>query len=269
MKLGQRRLPLEFLSASSLSKAVSCPELWRRRYLLHEKEGFGVDRFFGSVDHATIAGYMDDKKRNGLVWSVEQLMGAYAWCWDDELKKAEDHGEPAEWGITDPKKLSDSGKLLVDAYVKQAADLVDPIAIESRFEEKLPGIPIPVIGYIDLETPDRIVERKTAKKRVSAPQPNWRFQGRIYQLAQRKPVSWHVSVRKVHPEVITDLSLPVGNPDQTVVLIQQIYRMLEGFWQRYGSRSPWPTTGTLHPWLCGKCGFGPSLQASCVAWRDQ
>lgn len=266
---GLRRLPIEMLSATSIAKAVACPEAWRRRYLLHEKEGFGPERFFGSVDHATIAAFMDDKMRTGLHWSEEQLQGAYTYCWASELERSDADGEPPNWGLQDPSKLQDQGRLLVSAYVKQAADAVMPIAVESRFEEQLPGVPVPLVGYIDLETQDRIIERKTAAKRVSAPRPNWRFQGRIYQLSQRKPVEWHVSVRKQTPEILTGLVLPVGNPDETVRMVGQIYRMLDDYWHRYGPRTPWPTLGILHEWLCGKCGFGPNFQASCVAWRDQ
>ena len=269
MRLGQRAFPIETLSATSMMKAVACPEAWRRRYLLHEREGFGVDRFVGSVDHATIAGFMDDKKNTGMVWSPEQLFGAYSWCWDDELKKSEEGGEPPNFGTEDPGKLSDQGKLMVHTYVKEAARHVEPIAVESRFEEKVPGVPVPVIGYIDLETQEKIIERKTSKTKVSKPRPGWQFQGKVYQLAQRKPVEWHVSTRQVTPQVVTGITLPVVNPDPTVVMIQSIWAMLNDYYQRYGTTSPWPTTGLFHPWMCGTCGYGPSHQASCVAWKDQ
>jgi len=262
------RLPLEFLSATSLMKAVACPEAWRRRYILHEKEGFGVDRFVGSVDHATIAGFMEDKKNTGLDWTPEQLFGAYDYCWGDELEKSEQGGEPPSFGIQDPEKLKEQGKLMVHTYVKEAGKQVKPVAVENRFEERIPGVPIPVLGYIDLEESDRIIERKTSKTKVSKPRPGWLFQGRIYQLCQRKPVEWHVTTRQVTPQVLTGITLPIENPDVTVSMIQQIYFVLNDYYRRYGSTSPWPTTGLFHEWLCSKCGFGPNMQASCVAWRQ-
>ena len=265
MRLARAHLPIEHLSATSLSKAVSCPEAWRRRYLLHEREGFGVDRFVGTVDHKTIEAFMADKMETGETWTPDQLAAAYSYVWEDELLRLD--GEEPSWGLQSPAALQEQGQLMVHTYVEQASSSVAPIAVEQRFEERLPGVPVPVIGYIDIETSDRIVERKTSKQKVSSPKPGWRFQAALYQLAVRKPVEWQITVRNVTPVVLTGMTMSPGNADVAVMQVQQIYSTLEHYWHTYGPRSPWPTLGVHHPWICGTCMYGPKLQASCVAWR--
>ena len=267
MKLARSRIPIEHLSATSLAKAVSCPEAWRRRYLLHEREGFGVDRFVGSVDHKTVEAFMADKMETGTTWTPELLESAYLYTWEDELMRSADHGEEPSWGLQNPAALQEQGQLMVHTYVDQAAASVDPIAVEQKFEEKLPGVPVPLIGYIDIETKDRVVERKTSKTKVGQPRPGWRFQAKIYQLAVRKPVEWHVTTRQVTPQILTGMTLHPGDADITVQQVQQIYTMLDGYWLKYGQNSPWPTLGIHHEWLCSKCQHGPSLISDCVAWR--
>ena len=269
MRLGAKTLPIETLSATSLSKAVSCPEAWRRRYLLHEREGFGVDKFVGTVDHETVAAYMTDKMNTGVTWDESSLSSAYTYCWSDQLEKSEADGEKPAWGAQSPSKLAEHGQLMVKTYVEKAADTVAPVAVEQLFEQTLPGVPVPLIGYIDIETKDKIVERKTSKTRVNVPRPGWRFQARLYQLAQPRPVEWHITTRQVQPQVQTGMTLPLVNPDTTVVQVQELYWILDGYYQRYGPNSPWPTLGIHHDWLCSKCGFGPNGNQTCIAWRNQ
>ena len=263
MRLARQQLPIEHLSATSLAKAVACPEAFRRRYLLHEREGFGVDRFVGTVDHKTIEAFMSDKKETGASWSPDLLASAYSYTWEEELAK---ESEPS-WGLQSPAALQEQGQLMVHTYVEQAAASVDPVAVEQRFEERLPGIPVPLIGYIDIETADRIVERKTSKQKVSSPKPGWRFQAALYQLSVRKPVEWHVTTRQVTPQVLTGLIQSPGDPDRTVLKLQQLYALLEHYFNSYGPRSPWPTLGTHHEWFCSRCQHGPNMISDCVAWR--
>lgn len=271
MRLGSFKLPMDTLSASSISKFVSCPEAWRRRYLLKERDGFGVDRFVGTVDHGTLAGAFDVKLKTGEVWDTEYVAGAYDWCWGVELEKEiRMNGDPT-WGDNDPEKLRERGKLMATTYWNALGGVVEPVAIEQRFEETISGVPVPIIGYVDIEDKPSIIERKTAKTKLSKPKPAWSFQARVYQLFIRKPVEWQITTKQVTPQLclgrdVPGLTLPVQSADHTVRMIQQTVHQLNDFYQRYGADTPWPTLGTFHDWLCGYCQHGPAMKSDCVAW---
>lgn len=266
MRLGGMKLPVETFSATSLAKAVACPESWRRRYLCKERDGFGVERFVGTVDHETMACFFKDKMA-GIEWKPETLAYAYDMIWNKELDKE----EYPVFNDQSPTKLMERGRLMVETYREQVAHLVDPVAVEERFEIAIPGVPVPLIGYIDVETTEKIIERKTSKTKLAKPKPVWAFQGRLYQLQSPKPVEWHVITKQVTPQVVTGRDVPglamqVHSSDQTVTLIQQTVEILNGLYQRYGADQPWPTLGTFHDWLCSYCQHGPSMKSDCVAW---
>lgn len=264
MRLGGMKLPVETFSATSLAKAVACPESWRRRYLCKERDGFGVERFVGTVDHETMACFFKDKMA-GIEWKPETLAYAYDMIWNKELDKE----EYPVFNDQSPTKLMERGRLMVETYREQVAHLVDPVAVEERFEIAIPGVPVPLIGYIDVETTEKIIERKTSKTKLAKPKPVWAFQARLYHLATSKGVDFHVITKQVTPQVVTPVQAPglsIGveamNPDSTVQFIVGVVESLNDLFERYGADSPWPTSGQLHPFLCDWCNVRPT----CVAW---
>jgi len=80
---------------------------------------------------------------------------------------------------------------------------VQPIQVETRFEVDIPGVAVPVIGYIDVNEALRAIERKTARAKTVVVKPGWRLQGLVYQYAKRQPVDYHVSVKTKTPAVYT------------------------------------------------------------------
>lgn len=271
MRLGSLQLPVESFSASSLTKAIQCPEAWRHRYLLKEKETFGVEKFVGTVDHRVWEGFFEERLRDGEPWERETLHSVYEYTWKDELQRIEDHtDQQVVWGSDSPDKLRERGKMMVDAYYDTVALTINPVAVEQRFEETIPGVDVPIVGYVDLETPHVLIERKTSKTKVSKPKPTWRFQARIYQLIHRKPVEWHVITKQATPQIVTGqmedgLILPVTSADTTVWMIQGVVSGLNDLYLRYGPDSPWPTTGFFHDWACSYCSF----VNKCPAWVKQ
>jgi hypothetical protein len=157
-------------------------------------------------------------------------------------------------------------------YHEFAAPSVQPIAVESRFSERLPGVPVPIVGYIDVETQTTLVERKTTKTKLKVPKPNWLLQGRLYSMVYEKPVEWQLVTRQVTPQLVLPedepgLRLGDSHPDATIRMVQQAAYMLEDFWFRYGPDNPWPLHGLAHPYQCSFCFAGPKYGASCVAWQ--
>jgi PD-(D/E)XK nuclease superfamily len=259
-------LPVEYLSASSLAKAATCPEQWRRKYLLREPEKVYYEMFLGNVVHAAAEENWFYKMGTGKNLDLRELGIEYEKLWDRQLEKS-----PPDWMDKDPDQILETGLNMIVAYHEAVADKVTPVKVEERFEESIEGVPVPIIGYMDVVTPDRVIDQKTSKKRVREANANWRFQARVYELVADLPTEWHVVTNQAEPKVYTaeeepGLYMSKGNADATITMIKQITERLNDFYTRYGPDNPWPTDGVFHPWVCGRC-FAKNN--GCPAWTPR
>jgi hypothetical protein len=265
MRLGWH-LPLDHLSATSLSAAALCPEQFRQKYLCDTPEPNFSGKFIGSVDHE-MAAYMAEVRMNGA--QPDELEKLYATAWETVLLK---DGEP-DWRDDDPTKMFKTGVRMAKLYWDQVLSRVEPVAAEQRIEFKIPEVPALIVGYVDLFERDRIRERKTKDRKVTTPEPKWRFQGLIYQYATGLPIQWDVVTRQVTPQLYTadvwpELFMPVRDPSIVRGMIVDVAQRMNDLYTRYGPDRPWPTTGVFHPWLCQYCSVGPRYQGTCTAWAD-
>jgi hypothetical protein len=246
---------------------IQCPEQYRLRHIQKIREGMGPDKFIGIVDHAAHAENFRQKIRTSEDLDVEYMRGLYRAKWTQTI---ENEGDPE---IEKEEEMQATGLLMMETYHENASPTIAPIKVEERFEEKLPGLPVPIVGYPDVETKDRIVERKTSKTRLTKPKSKWQLQGRIYSMVFDKPVEYHVITKQKQPQLVTpeaapDLLLSTGFRDATLETLEQAVHTLNDLWARYGPDRPWPTNGVLHDWLCGYCFAGPKYGNHCVAWKE-
>jgi hypothetical protein len=265
MRLSSFYLPTDHLSSTSLGMAITCPEQYRMRYVKHEHERLNVEKLIGSAFHHALSDNWSAKMQNGNDLSWDDAWKAFGDSWDATIQR---EGEP-EWKQP-PNELLWTSELMLSNYMTQAAPSISPIATESWFEERLPEIPIPVVGAIDLETETTIKEIKTTAQKVSSPKPQWRLQARIYQLMTRKPVEHQVVTRQRSPQVFTaesapGLLTPVQKPEATLLLLQKVVAMLNDLYARFGPDTPWPANGFLHPFCCSYCSF----RSRCYAWAGE
>lgn len=252
MRLSGFKLPLERLSATSLSTFISCPEQFRRKYLLHEQEMMSGERFMGSVCHQALDLVIKGSTENDAVEAA----------WQSIIER---EGEP-EWHDTDASEQFRRAKQMMKAYAP-TANHISPLVIasEERFDETIAGVK--VIGYIDRKLSDRILEVKTASQKVSKPKSRWSLQGRLYGLVSDLPIEWHVVTRQVTPKVYTmdqcpDLYVPRYNPDVTVMLVRHTVERMNDLYARHGASEPWPIDGIQGDWSCNYCSF----KRRCPAW---
>lgn len=264
MRLSGWNLPLEQLSATAISDFIQCPEAFRQKRLLKRKESMNSARFVGIVDHKTHEENFRQKIHSGEDLTPEEMYKSYADNWETTTNH---EGEP-EWE-EDPIKTFNRGAKMIELYHEKVSPTIQPIAVEQRFEERIKNVPVPVVGYVDVETKDVIRERKTSATKLKDPKTRWRFQGRIYQLALDKPISWDIITKQVTPQVVTAQDAPglfmgIQNKDMTVLMIQRAVEALTDTYDRYGKDTPWPTNGLFaEAWACQWCSF----QDRCIAWN--
>jgi hypothetical protein len=258
------------LSASQITMFQRCPEQWRQRYLLGKIERPGAALVWGAADHFAHEQNFRQKITSHTDLDIGDVKDAFAAGFEKAIDR---NGGTSEivWGDDDPADIKDKGVLLVEAYHRQVSPTVQPTQVEQRFEARIPGVPVPVVGFIDVETDVAGIERKTAKAKTTTVKPGWRIQGLLYQSVIRKPVDWHVSVKKKTPGVYTpatDIGLRLdANPAiiaATAHLVKNAADTLVAFYTTFGPDEPWPGAIT-HDWACSYCGF----RKSCAWWAGQ
>lgn len=257
------------LSASQLTMLARCPEQYRRRYLLGLKERPGAALMWGAADHYAHEQNFRQKIASHTDLPVGDVKEAFAEGFDQAVGRA---GE-IDWGNDTPGDMKDRGVVLAAHYHETVSPTVQPTAVEHSFQLRIPGVPVPVIGYLDVLEDGRAIERKTVKAKAVTVKPRWRVQGMLYQLVERTPVHWHVSTKTKLPAVYTPATEPglaldavaVAN-ETTVRMVQTRVAQLLSLLDRFGPDNPWPDALT-DDWACAYCGWGPAGNQTCAWWQ--
>lgn len=131
---------IDHLSYSSITSYLSCARSWAYKYIEKLPTTSSPELAFGSAVHETIEQHLLGK-------------GELLDLWPTSWKKA---SEPNNifWGIDTPEQHYNEGiRILSHKSVSDGIALLkmnqEP-RIETKVELKAPGVPVPIIGYIDL-----------------------------------------------------------------------------------------------------------------------
>lgn len=274
--------PSDHLSVSQVQMLERCEEQYRERYVLGKKQRPGAALIIGSAFHKAQEANFGLVIEQGAAMEERQLLGAYHAAWDAELDKYGGVNEVV-WDKEKPDTVRRNGEEVTLLYASRVAPKYQPTHVEHKFEVVVPGVPVPVVGMVDLlaihspataSTPGSgggaiAADYKTSARAQRTLKPEWKFQGEVYQYAVNRPIEWHVVVKGTKPNVIT----PADSPDLfqfeesgTRPFVERKFRdaaaRIAWLMREYGPDEPWPTTGYLHPWACGFCGF----KTDCIAW---
>lgn len=265
----------QHLSASSLSMLERCPEQWRRRYLLGEKEPPSGSLVWGTVDGKAHAVNFTQKIESHEDLPVSEVQEAFAALVDKEVDERGGASE-IDWRDDTPATVKDRGAALVGVYHREVSPRVQPTAVEEHFALEIPGVPVPYIGYIDVSTEQASLERKTAAQRSKTIPPQYQLQTLGYALARSRPIEVHISTRTKVPAVVTpaeepglELGFTPGLPARAERVIAARARYLLSLFIEFGPYEPWPDAiGTMawHTAVCEMCGYGPTGANRCPWW---
>ncbi len=146
--------PIRHLSNSSYTLFLACPDAWRRRYLLGEKEPPSGAMFLGSRIDETLTHYyrhwLEHRERLGLR-ELKRFFGAN---WKQQLA-AENDKRGVAWDerLDRHTALKLGVKALTIAFEELVPQLGEPVAVQRRVEFRLaPEIEWTIEGHLDLET---------------------------------------------------------------------------------------------------------------------
>lgn len=226
---------IEYLSYSSISMLLDCPEQWRRKYIERQPVPSAPALIFGSAFHQTverIVGYSS-------LWNEgpePDLLKTWHEVW---ASKVTNEGHLVDWGADTPAQHYNEGvrifkvpevqQLLAD-LIPQRNETGEP-TIELKCTLSVPGVPVPVIGYIDIITDDGIPgDFKTSAKSWSAAKAEDELQPLFY-LAALNQMGRLVPGWKFRHYVVTKTKTPkvqriesAHSPDKVFWLFELIQR---------------------------------------------
>lgn len=252
------------LSATQLAMLERCPEQFRQRYILGRREPPGAAMLWGSADGKAHGENFGQKIKTHEDIPTEDVREAFAWHLDLEIDAVGGASE-VDWRDDTPATVKDRGVELVAYYHEMVSPTIQPTDVEAKVEVEVPGVPVPFIGYIDVDTEHSAIERKTARGRSEQIPPHYRVQTLGYALATRRPVEVHISTRTAKPAVYTPLDTPglrleydESVPARAERMIQARARLLVRLFDEFGPDNPWPdAVGTMawHMPVCDLCGY--------------
>jgi len=137
---------LQHLSYSSISTFLACPKSWEFRYVLKVETPTSPELVFGSSFHDTVE----------QIVAGRSAAGEIATTWTTNWQRRTE-GQQIDWGTDTPEYFCNEGvRILTAEPIRQAIheltcgmDAEGP-KVERKVTLSVPGVPVPIIGYIDL-----------------------------------------------------------------------------------------------------------------------
>ena len=152
--------PLPTVSPTQVRTYQRCPLAYKHRFL---ERWTGIQSSAGLLGHAVhsaIEAALKAKRRFRQDLPLEEMERVFDQVWNRGLPpETETTGESRE----EFDDVREEGYDLLAFYLEEVAPKVRPHLVEHRFSFELAGIPVPVVGQVDLiETDGAVVDHKTS-----------------------------------------------------------------------------------------------------------
>jgi len=249
-------MPVDYLSYSSVSAYLACPKSWWFRYIKKPLTKTSVALVFGSAVHDTIETYVSARQQEG-VENVRPMAELWPRFWQEQLETRNNikWDRPMDYYTELGEKM-----LSVPAIVKTLDGLKlkienDSPVIEKKVRFNVPGVPIPIIGYIDAIEQDGVpIDIKTAGRAWSRGKEHSELQPTFYLLALNQAgyeipewkFRYYVLTKTKAPKLqVLETSRTVDELFWTMGLIAEVWQAIEA-----GHYHPNPTGWKCNPKYC-------------------
>lgn len=256
---------INHLSYSSISAYHLCPSAWKRRYIDKVQTPTATALVFGGAFHDTIEAFIEAR----ALGQDANLPDLWAAKWADKLARERE----IDWGDDNADDLQALGlrmlgKLAVSGSgpnrTETAAQFLGKIMprmngdkpeIERKVSLSVPGVPVPVIGYIDIVTVDGIPgDFKTAARAWYADKAHSELQPTFY-LAALAQMGEPVPDGKFRYYCFTKTKSPkaqILETKRTAAEMLWLFELIRETWQaiKAGVFPPCPVTWKCSPKYC-------------------
>lgn len=236
---------LEHLSYSSVNLYCTCSRAWYYKYIKQAPTRPTPSLVFGSAMHDTIEAIV-----RGAAETPTQLWTA---AWSRQIADNPD----LDWQGEVPEALCNDGiRILNSDSVIAGIRALRPTAIEQRVELAVPGVPVPVIGYIDLIEDGVPADIKTSNQPWTQEQAEGEIQPLFY-LAALNQANTPAPDNKFRHYVLVKTKIPQWQVWETKHAPRELFwlfRMIADVWYGIEQRVFVPNPGS---WRCSpkRCDF--------------
>ena len=221
---------------SHLNSAFRCGESFRRRYVLGEKIPPTIPAARGTGVHGANEVNLRQKIESHKDLSVSDMQDAAR---DTYVRVLKDGIFLSKSKISEKRRLVNDGLndtiALTRLYAEEVAPKIEPLATERKFTIRLPEIPIPLSGTIDIQQDGRIDDLKTSGKKWPDGQIRKEIQPVMYSLAvehetgKRSTFYYHVlrNLKKGPKRQVQSMTATEGDYGILIRRIQVFLKMLE------------------------------------------
>jgi len=217
---------IEHLSPSSINTFIDDVPMWIMRYLFKYRHGGNPAMWRGTVvDHAVgnLYGYNEKNKHltipEALKESEREFKTLKHYCKKEYPSQTIDDTKYKREGAT----VSTYAKTALDFYKKMGK----PTAYQKQVNLFIEDIPVPIMGYIDLQYQDIIRDIKTTGRLPSKVSDAHARQVSVYAKAEGcSPVLDYVYVSSKGNEVVTR---PVDNVDEHINVVRKVSLAIMNF----------------------------------------
>lgn len=264
------------ISPSGLATFLRCPEQFRRKNILGLREPYSGAGLSGTAIHDAVARAYRYKIQEDGILPPALAVEAYHRSFSRGL--AENGGaKEIDWGFSgkapnrkplDENAVRFRGVPAVESYITKILPQMQPVAVEKMFVIPIPGVPVPMLGFIDLVTTRSLVDLKFGGKRDSKITPDGRVQAMMYMRAEALDFCWHSMSWKGEYRTPSDApGLVMERTAERYHLAGELARSLVqailAYADRFGTDQPWPGNIT-HQWACDSCYF---REHGCAWWN--
>lgn len=239
---------IEHLSYSSISNYLLCGMAWKFHYVDKVETSTSSNLIFGSAFHNTVEAFLNGhEKPIHELWSKE---------WQNQIE-----GKKIDYGNSTEAELYNLGiRMLTDADVQKG--LIDTFltqekmpVIEKFVELKIKGIPIPIIGYIDIITADGIPGDFKTSARSWTPDKATEEMQPLFYLAALKQAGKPVESGKFRHYIFVKTKKPQFQVFETVhkeLELEWLEFLVKGVWDGISKEvyAPNPNTWKCNPNYC-------------------
>lgn len=260
-----RKIP--HLSASSLGTYVECSLQYKFSRIDGIPAEFIADSLvFGNGIHYTLADYYQ-ALMEGEILSGEVLQERFTYHWE---QLAKDKYQIRYFKGNSYHAILTQGQKLMETFAEQVPEETSRIlGVEQTFSFSVPGLPLPIIGAMDLllEDPDgtlTIVDHKTTSKALGSKDIDMSDQLTIYQKALK-------SMGYIDRQIILRLDCLVKTKTPRFEQVytsrsecdeQRMIRKFQAAWDAIYKEVWVPNTAS---WKCGTCAY----KGACDDWFQQ
>src|SRR6476646_2885447 len=224
-------LPLEHLSASSISLFLRFPRQWQEVYIRGIRGASSSSLVIGSAVHLGLSRILKGEDPGNF--------------FEESMASALEENEEIIWKDK-PSAAKIWAEKMLDQYYTKVGRYLDVTDTEREILLDIPGVDIPLLGYVDIETPRGVIDVKTTGYVARKPElnPEWKLQMHVYQLKYPQAGEFHVVTRSsTNPVVVPDSPshpfyiAPAGK--DYLKFIQKVYKEMVFFYEEFGEEEDW------------------------------